>query len=334
MPLSLSYRHDAMRLRDPLRISGYSFDAMPAVIVHVGDGMHEGRGEAAGVYYLDDDPSHMASEIERVRQAVEGGIAREGLRELLPAGGARNAIDCALWELESLHKGVPVAALAGVAPLRPLVTTFTIPAVDPAEIAGKLASLSDARALKLKLEGDLVADRERLMELRRCRPDTWLAVDANQGFARDDLDELDKLMVEARVALLEQPIRRGSEQDLTGWRKSVPVAADESILDLDELNARGEAFDIVNIKLDKCGGLTEALLMADRAKAMGLRVMVGNMAGSSLAAAAGFVLAQVCDVVDLDGAFFLAEDPHAVSIYRSGLIDIPEGFWGAVTKNE
>ncbi len=321
-----------MRLREPFRISGYLFEAMPAVVVEIGDGRVTGRGEAAGVYYLDDDTAHMELAIEAVRSAVEAGASRQDLRTLLPAGGARNALDCAMWERESLASGTPVAQLAGLGNPRPLVTTFTVPAVDPGEVESRLAALDHAQSLKLKLEGDLDVDAERLREVRRLRPETWLAVDANQGFHRDDLDRLAALLSEMRVSLLEQPVRRGSERELEGWKCPIPIAADESILDLNELAERHQHFDVINLKLDKCGGLTEALMMAAEIRKLGKQIMVGNMAGSFLAAAPGFILGQLCEVVDLDGPFFLVDQSAPDVIYKDGMIDVPAGMWGAGTN--
>jgi len=328
-PLILTVRRDAMRLAEPFRISGYLFEAMPATVVTLSDGRYTGRGEAAGVYYLGDDPAHMESAIEGVRAAIEAGVDREALRALLPAGGARNAIDCALWELESLRAERPIWKLAGAPEPRPIVTTFTIPADGPVQVARKLAPLGAARAIKIKLTGDLDADADRIRTIRKLRPDVWLGVDANQGYDVDTIDPLLAVLVSERVSLLEQPIRRGTEAQLAGWTSPIPVAADESILDLAELRERHAHFDVINIKLDKCGGLTEALAMAHEARRLGKQVMVGNMAGSALAMAPGFVLAQFCDVVDLDGPYFLAEDPWATTIYEDGRIMIPTSFWGA-----
>jgi len=318
-----------MRLAEPFRISGYLFEAMPATVVTLSDGESSGRGEAAGVYYLGDNPAHMEIEIERCREIIEAGVEREELRVLLPAGGARNALDCALWELESRRAGVPIWSLAGSRKPRPLVTTFTIPADDPAEVARRLVPLGEAHAIKLKLTGDLDADTARIRSVRRLRPAVWLGVDANQGYGPDLLDQLMTVLVDEKVSLLEQPIRRGAEAQLDGLKSPIPIAADESILDLAELRERHTPFDVINIKLDKCGGLTEALEMAHEARRLGKKVMVGNMAGSTLATAPGFVLGQFCDVVDLDGPYFLAEDPWASKIYADGRIMIPADFWGA-----
>ena len=328
MKLDLSVRHEARRLAEPFQISGYRFEAMPSVVVMLRDRALNGRGEAAGVYYLGDDTAHMDREIERCRTAIEGGIDREGLRSLLPAGGARNAVDCALWELESQRAGLAVWQLAGSSAPRPLVTTFTLPADDPADIARKLAPLANARSIKLKLTGDLASDIARIRAVRAVRPAVWLMVDANQGYGTDTLDELIGVLVDEKVAVLEQPVPRGQEWLLAGWKAPLPIAGDESILDLAELRERHEYFDVINIKLDKCGGLTEALLMVQEARRLGKQVMVGNMAGSTLATAAGFVLGQFCNIVDLDGPYFLADDEWAAKIYHDGCITVPTDFWG------
>jgi len=327
--LTLSHRRDAMVFREPFRISGYLFESMPAVIATISDGAVTGRGEAAGVYYLDDDSDHMEVGIERCRDAIEAGISRQALRALLPPGGARNALDCALWELESLRAGTPVWQLAGVGPPKPLVTTFTLPAEEPAEILRRLDALPALKAIKLKLEGDLAADSARVKAVRSARPHVWLGVDANQGYDGDDLDGLVAMLVDQKVSLLEQPIRRGAEALLDGWHSPIPVAADESVLDLAEIDTHRHRFQVINIKLDKCGGLTEALMMADHARRLGLKVMVGNMAGATLSTAPAFVLGQSCDIVDLDGPWFLADDPLAAGLYQDGSIMVPAGLWGA-----
>ena len=326
---TLNVEKAAIRFAEPFRITGYVFDAMPSIVARIGEGDCVGRGEAAGVYYLGDDQQHMLQTAEQVRQQIEDGLSREDLQQLLPPCGARNALDCALWELQSLLSRVPVWKLADVPPPHPLVTTFTLPADDPAALEVKIRRLSSAKAIKLKLDGDIDADRERMRVVRDARPDAWLGVDANQGFGAGSLDQLAEAVREFSVSLIEQPLKRGDEAGLEGWKPGVPVAADESILDLEELRQRADYFDVINIKLDKCGGLTEALEMARAARQLGKQLMVGNMGGSTLAMAPGFVLAQLCDVVDLDGPFGLADDPLAAQIYSDGMIFVPDELWGA-----
>ena len=318
----------AIRFKEPFRITGYVFEAMPSVVTRISDGGFVGRGEAAGVYYLGDDQEHMLALIDEVRRDIEAGLSRDDLQTRLPSGGARNALDCALWELEAKLTNTPVWQLAGVTAPKPRITTFTLPADDPAVVATKVQRLGYAKAIKLKLDGDLALDRERIRIVRQARPDAWLGVDANQGFVSADLDALAAAARDYSVSLIEQPLKRGDEAALEGWRPGVPVAGDESILDLAELHERARWFDVINIKLDKCGGLTEALKIAQVAGDLGKRLMVGNMGGSTLAMAPGFVIAQLCEVVDLDGPYGLADDPLADEIYTDGSVFIPETIWG------
>ena len=326
---TLSVEPREMRFAAPFRISGYVFDAMPSIVATVATNGIEGRGEAAGVYYLQDDQAKMLAAVDEIRPAIEAGLGRQDLQVVLPPGGARNALDCALWELDSKLANIPVWSLAGLPGTRPLITTFTLPADDPSALESRIRDLAFAKAIKLKLVGDIAGDRARIELVRHMRPDAWLSVDANQGFSVDQLDELAAILVANSIAMVEQPVARGDEDALTHWHPGIPVAADESILDLAELRERGAQFDIVNIKLDKCGGLTEALSMVRLARTLGLQVMVGNMGGSTLAMAPGFVLGQLCDYVDLDGPYGLADDPLASSIYANGEIFVPESLWGA-----
>lgn len=328
MPVELELHNEPLPLAAPFRIAGHVFEAMPATVATLRDGRHVGRGEAAGVYYNDDRPETMLATLEALRPRIEAGLDRGALRALLPAGGARNALDCALWELESQRSGLPVWRLAGLDGVRPLLTTFTVGADDPATMAERAAAYTQARALKLKLTGEPDLDAARVRAVRARCPEAWIGVDANQGYDAATLPRLLPALVAAGVSLLEQPCARGREDELDGIARVVPIAADESILDLAELEARHRHFDVVNIKLDKCGGLTEGLLMARRARALGKRVMVGNMAGTSLAAAPAFVLGQYCDVVDLDGPIFLAQDRSPSVRYEDGRIVCGDEVWG------
>lgn len=326
--VTMNLRNEPLEFKSPFRISGYVFNAMPATVVTLSDGEHEGRGEAAGVYYLDDNPDGMLATLEALRGAIESGLSRDGLRELLPAGGARNALDCALWELEARRSGIPVWKLAGVPSPRPLLTTFTVGADAPDVMAEGARSWAQARAIKLKLTGDLDLDIARVRAVRSARPDVWLAVDANQGYSRDGFTPLMIALRDSGVSLLEQPCRRGCEAELDGIEHLIPIAADESALSLAEIDALPGRFDVVNIKLDKCGGLTEGLLIAEKARQLGMQVMVGNMAGSSWAAAPAFVLGQLCDIVDLDGPLFLKQDRTSGVSYSDGRVDCPAAVWG------
>jgi L-alanine-DL-glutamate epimerase-like enolase superfamily enzyme len=327
--LRLDYRVETHRLKAPFRISGFVFESSELVVVEISDGAEMGRGEAAGVYYLDDDLDHMVAELDRHRDAVEGCGGRDELLEAMPRGGARNAVDCAMWELEARQRRTSAHGLAGIDQPKPLVTTFTLGADDPERMAEGARAYATAQAIKVKLTGELELDGERVRAIREARPDVWLGVDANQGYSRDQLDPLVEILAAHRVSLLEQPLPRGREADLDGYRCPIPIAADESALGLDDVPGLIGRFDVINIKLDKCGGLTEALLIAEEARRHGLGVMVGNMVGTSLAMAPAFIVGQHCDVVDLDGPTFLREDREPAVEYRDGKIWCPDEVWGS-----
>ena len=326
--LQLVVAVEPVELAAPFRISGFVFERLDLVAVTLRDGSHRGRGEACGVYYLEDDPKKIVATLEAHRTQIERGIDRESLQKLLPPGGARNALDCALWELDAARAGRTVWELAGLRSVTPLVTTFTLGADEPAVMAEGARKYVHARSLKLKLTGDLDIDIARVRAVREARPGAWIGVDANQGYRIEALNSLIPVLVEANVSLLEQPLARGREADLQGYVSPIPIAADESVLSLADVPGLVGRFDVVNIKLDKCGGLTEALAMARKAHELGLKVMVGNMVGTSLAMAPGFVVGQLCEIVDLDGPTFLKRDCTPGVTYADGKIWCGEDLWG------
>ncbi|MDE1893453.1 MAG: dipeptide epimerase [Pseudomonadota bacterium] len=332
--------HDGGRLRlqatptrwainAPFHITGYTFTAFDALIVELTDAQGlTGRGEAQGVYYHHDTPATMLAQVEALRARIEAGISRAELQQLLPAGGARNALDCALWDLAAKRAGKPVWQMAGQAAPKPLLTTYTVGADEPAEMADRALAYTCARAIKLKLTDD---DRnaERVLAVRKARPDVWLMVDANQGFTRESFARLLPTLVQARVDVVEQPFPVGNEAWLDGLERPIRIAADESVQDRGDLARMVGRVDVINIKLDKCGGLTEALAIAEEARTLGFGLMVGNMGGSSLAMAPSFVVGQLCDVVDLDGPLSLIEDYTPSVVYEDGSIWCPEALWGS-----
>lgn len=329
MSLKLDVAVERLKLAQPFRISGYVFEHSDVVVVTLNDGGHTGRGEGGGVFYLGDDVEHMLAALETARSAIEAGPSRMDLRAAMPAGGARNAVDCALWELEAARMGVPPWGLAGGAPPKALRTTFTLGADTPERMADGARNCAEAKSIKIKLTGDLDLDLARVRAIRRARPDVWLGVDGNQGFVIDQLAMLAGALDDLGVSLLEQPLARGREADLEGFASPIPIAGDESVLTLDDVAPAVGRFDVVNIKLDKCGGLSEGLMMAAEARRLGLGVMVGNMIGSSLAMAPAYILGQLCDIVDLDGPTFLAQDRVPGAVYRDGLIEIGPDVWGS-----
>jgi L-alanine-DL-glutamate epimerase-like enolase superfamily enzyme len=328
--LKLTVEVERLEFSAPFRIAGFLFEHQDAIVVTVDDGKHRGRGEACGVYYLDDNAEHMVAALEAQRATIESGIDRAALQQLLPAGGARNALDCALWELDARRTGKPVWALAGLDPPRPLVTTFTLGADDPRVMAEGARKWAQAQALKVKLTGELELDVARINAVREARPEVWLGVDANQGYTVAGLGRLIHALIVANVVQLEQPVARGHEAGLENFDSPIPLVADESALGLADLAGLVGRFNMVNIKLDKCGGLTEGLAMAREARRLGLGVMVGNMMGSSLAMAPSFIVGQLCDVVDLDGPTFLSHDRVPGATYAQGMIWVDEAVWGRV----
>jgi L-Ala-D/L-Glu epimerase len=313
------------RLR-PFRITGMTWTEHRGVSVIVRDGELSGRGECCGVFYKNETEEQILTQIDSVRDAFAQGVDRRALLDLLPAGAARNALDCALWDLEAKRLGRPVWALAGVNSPRALLTTYTIGAEAPAVMAERARAFSTATALKLKLTGER-NDAERVRSVRAARPDVWLAIDANQAYSPQGFETLLPALIEARVQLIEQPFPIGADAHVSALDWPIAVAADESLQDLGDLD-RIEAFDVVNLKLDKSGGLTRCLAIAREAKARGFRVMVGCMGGTSLAMAPGFVLGQLCDIVDLDGPIELRRDRTPAVVYENGCIFAPENLWG------
>ena len=326
--LTLHVAIEKFALKQPFHITGHTMVDTDVVTVMLEKGGHIGRGEASGVYYRkDDDAAGVLKQIEAVRARIEAGIDRESLQRLLPTGGARNALDCALWDLEAKLTGRPVWQMAGLNPPRPLLTTFTVGANQPEKMALDARAYVDARAIKLKLTGESL-DADRVRAVRAARPDVWLGIDANQGFTRASLETLMPVLVEVRAELIEQPFKIGQDAQLDGFQSPIRLAADESAQGLSDVPGLVGRFSVVNIKLDKCGGLTEGLAMAREARRLGLGVMVGNMVGTSLAMAPAFVLGQLCDVVDLDGPIFLAKDRTPSMTYTNGSAWSGEQVWG------
>jgi L-Ala-D/L-Glu epimerase / N-acetyl-D-glutamate racemase len=322
---------ETLRLAEPFRISGFCFETADVVYVTLDDGTHRGRGESAGVYYMHDDLGHMTQALQAARAHIEAGPTRQQLRHILPPGGARAAVDAALWELEALRAGTTAWRLAGLSTVHPVRTTLTVSADTVEAMTARAVKYAQAKAIKVKLTGELDLDLARVRSIRAARPDVWMGVDANQGYSVGQLPALVRGLCEQRVLLLEQPLPRGREADLQGFDSVIPIAADESVLSLEELPRAVGRFDVINIKLDKCGGLTEGLMMAEAARGLGLEVMVGTMIGTSLATAPAFILAQQCSIVDLDGPTFLVKDRSPAVVYRDGDLFAGDDVWGAAS---
>lgn len=292
------------------------------VVCTVGDGTHIGRGEGTAIYYEGETAEGCAGAIH----AYDGPMDRHALLDHMPRGAARNAIDCALWDLEAKRASAPVWQLAGLLEPAPLATAFTISLGEPdrMEADARAAVARGFALLKCKLTGE--GDHARIAAVRAGAPDARLIVDANESWHDRDIAAEAAALASLGVEMVEQPILHGQEDRLAGISAPLPLCADESCHTRADLGRLGP-FDAVNIKLDKAGGLTEALALRDEARARGFRVMVGCMLGTSLGIAPAALVAQGADWIDLDGALLLAEDRVGGLAMRDGLLQ-PGTLWG------
>ncbi len=312
-------------LLEPFVITGHTWTHCDVLVVSITENGVTGRGEATGVYYLDETAESMYQQALGIQQKLEQGISREQLQSLLPAGGARNAIDCALWDLEAKKSGQSVFELTGI-PSSPVNTVITVTIDTPEEMANKARAIT-SRQIKVKLDGELPL--ERITAVCNARPDADIVVDVNQGWSFSQLMELAPQFKTLGIKMIEQPLPRGEDDALEGYQSPIILCADESCLDTSELEQAAKRYQMVNIKLDKTGGLTEALNLARRAKEKGMTLMIGNMTGTSLAMAPAYVVAQLCDFVDLDGALFLVGDrSHPMSYERGIVTGLSSQLWG------
>lgn len=311
----------------PFRITGHVFTALDCLLVEITEGSHTGRGEAAGVYYLGDTVEGALDQVSAILADLENGLDRQALQSMLPPGGARNAIDCALWDLECKQAKTSIWSKTGLTG-RALTTAQTIGVLpNPSDTAAAATALAGFKLIKLKLDGDRPIDRVRAV--RAARPDVRLTVDANQGFTLPLLQECLPEFAKCEVELIEQPLPRGEDAVLEGFSREVPLGADESCLHRGELDQAAKRYDVINIKLDKTGGLTEALLLADETLKRGLDVMVGNMLGTSLAMAPAFIVGLKSRIVDLDGPVALKSDrTHAMHYERGVVQPFSSELWG------
>ena len=286
-----------------------------------------GRGECVPYGRYGETIDSVLAQIEGVRGAVEGGMSGRELADAMPAGAARNAVDCALWDLEAKTRGTRSwTSLATSAP-RPIVTAYTLSLGTPEAMAAQAAANAHRPLLKVKVGQP--GDAERIEAVTAAAPDSRFILDANEGWSEANLQEMLDLSARCRVALVEQPLPAGADGALAHVRRSVPVCADESLHTADDLARLRPLYDAINIKLDKTGGLTAAADLKTRAQAMGFDIMVGCMVGTSLAMAPAVLLAQDADFVDLDGPLLLARDREHGLRYDGSLVHPPEpALWG------
>ena len=286
-----------------------------------------GRGEAVPYPRYGETSASVAAQVLALRSAVESGLDREGLQRALAPGAARNALDCALWDLEAKRAGVRAWRLAGRERLDPVKTAYTLSLGPPEAMAEAARNAARRPLLKLKIGGP--DDLDRVAAVRAAAPRTRLIVDANEALRLDDLVRLVPDFARLGVKLIEQPLPAGEDEALEGFESAVPLCADESIHTRAELAACASRYRAINIKLDKTGGLTEALALRTQAKARGLGVMAGCMVATSLAMAPALLVAQGADFVDLDGPLLLARDRVPGLAYRGSVIEPPApDLWG------
>ncbi len=297
------------------------------IMAAIEDAGFRGRGEAVPYARYGESLERSLAQIESVRAAIEAGAGRAVLKTLLPPGAARNAIDCALWDLEAKKSGIPVHVLAGVPAPQPVTTAFTISIGTPDEMAKAAAKAAARPLLKIKLAGE--GDAKRLAAVHSAAPDASLIVDANEAWAETNLERNLEACAKHGVLLVEQPLPAGGDALLAKVPHIVPICADESVHDCSALEALRERYDVINIKLDKTGGLTEALALADEAEALGFDLVIGSMVATSLSMAPALLLASRARFVDLDGPLLLARDRPDGIRYEGSIMHPPaRALWG------
>jgi L-alanine-DL-glutamate epimerase-like enolase superfamily enzyme len=297
------------------------------VVATVTEGGHTGRGECVPYPRYGETPEATLAALQAMQEAVAGGLDRHALQAAMPAGAARNALDCALLDLEAKRRGQRIWTVLGRPAPRPCTTAYTISLGTPKAMAVATAKARHRPLLKIKLGGD--GDGERISAVRKAAPESELIVDANEAWTADNLEQNLAACAHAGVTLVEQPLPAGQDEALARIRRRVAVCADESVHDRASLAGLRARYDAVNIKLDKTGGLTEAMAMADAAQGLGFEIMIGCMVATSLAMAPAMLLAQQARFVDLDGPLLLARDRDHGLRYDGSLVYPPEAvLWG------
>ena len=324
----LSAQMIVWEMNEPFRIARGAMTHVEGIVVMLRDGNgHQGRGEAYGINYEGETIGSMLEQIEQIRERLLADPTREALRGLLPHGGARCALDCALWDLEAKQSGVAAWQRAGLETWRPVLSAYTIGMRPRHELAAAVAARAGYPLLKIKVDAEDPLEAIRIVHA--AVPRARLIVDANQSWSFEALTRYAPACRDLGVVLLEQPIAADADDALIGYESPIPICADEVVHVAADLPRVLGKYNLVNIKLDKSGGLTAALELARAALQEGLRLMVGCMAGSSLAMAPAVIVAQLCDFVDLDGPLLQRLDwPHGLR-YDNGTMSLPESsLWG------
>jgi L-Ala-D/L-Glu epimerase len=314
-------------LKEPFSFAGHRVDALDTVHVTVTDGTHRGQGEGVVPVVFDVTLEQSLALLGKAKTAILAGHDAETVCAAMPAGAARNALDCALWDLRAKAGGRSIWDLAGLSSTPAALDVDQSIGLAEPEAMARVAAGSHHNVLKIKL--DTVMVRGRIAAIAKARPDAAIIVDANQAWTREQLLEFAPMLAGLGVSMIEQPLRVGNDEELKGLDLPVPIYADESCHTRADLDRLAPFYDGINIKLDKSGGLTEALAMAKSARGMGLGLMVGCMAGTSLSMAPAYVIATLCNWADLDGPLLLAEDRASPMVYRDGKLEcFTPALWG------
>ncbi|PZM13097.1 N-acetyl-D-Glu racemase DgcA [Rhizobium tubonense] len=327
MPLHVDIQMNSFPILGTFTISrGSKTTAEVVTCTIVADGW-AGHGECVPYRRYGESLESVVAEIEAIRGSIETGLSRSDLLEAMKPGAARNAVDCALWDLEAKRTGMSVASRLGITDPKPLTTAYTISMGEPEAMASQAREHAHRPLLKVKVgTGD---DESRIRAVRSAAPDAMIILDANEGWPEDVLVHHLQIAAEAGVALVEQPLPAGRDAMLGEIKRPILVCADESVHQTGDLAALRDRYDAINIKLDKSGGLTEALVMKKEAQRLGFQVMVGCMVGTSLAMAPAVLLAQDAEFVDLDGPLLLARDRDPGLRYEASLVFPPTtALWG------
>jgi L-alanine-DL-glutamate epimerase-like enolase superfamily enzyme len=326
-PSILSARIERWPIAGSFTISRGAKTEAVTVVAEVSRGGLTGRGECVPYPRYGETPEATLAALRAMQEPVLRGLDRQALQTTMPPGAARNALDCALWDLEAKTSGQRVWNLLGRPAPIACITAYTISLASPEAMAAATAKAAHRPLLKIKLGGD--GDGARITAVRQAAPDSELIVDANEAWTSDNLEQNLRACAQADVTLVEQPLPAGKDEALEHIRRPLAVCADESVHDRKSLDGLRDRYDAVNIKLDKTGGLTEALVMADAAQALGFQIMIGCMVATSLAIAPAMLLARAARFVDLDGPLLLARDRDGGLRYDGSLVYPPEAaLWG------
>ncbi|RFB93950.1 dipeptide epimerase [Rhizobium leguminosarum bv. trifolii] len=327
MPRTLDIQMNSFPIAGTFTISRGAKTAAEVITCTLAEDGAQGLGECVPYRRYGETMESVFAQIEAARPLIEAGLLRRDLLSAMPPGAARNAVDCALWDFEAKRTGESVAARLGLADLKPLTTAYTISLGEPEVMAAQAREHAGRALLKVKVgTGD---DESRIRAVRAAAPDATIILDANEGWPEAVLERHLDIAAQAGVALVEQPLPAGRDALLAEIRRPLLVCADESVHHTGDLASLADRYDAINIKLDKTGGLTEALAMKAEAERIGFSIMIGCMVGTSLAMAPAVLLAQNADFVDLDGPLLLARDRDRGLRYAASLVFPPEStLWG------